>query len=96
VHQPQVAADFRARTDWTATTARLGLTGVRIHDLRHTAATLLLASGADLKSVARILGHASVVMTGDLYGHVIDAQVFAAARALRAPSLAAVEQAGIS
>ena len=35
---------------------------------------LLLASGADLKSVARILGHASTVMTADLYGHVVDAR----------------------
>jgi integrase len=65
-----------------ARTVSLGLRGVRVHDLRHTAATLLLASGADLKSVARILGHASTVMTADLYGHVIDAQVFAAANSL--------------
>jgi integrase len=82
--------NFQARSGWAAVTVRLGLSGVRIHDLRHTAATLLLASGADLKSVARILGHASVVMTGDLYGHVIDAQVFEAARALRTGAVAAV------
>jgi integrase len=82
--------NFRARTDWTTTAGRLGLTGVRIHDLRHTAATLVLASGADLKSVARILGHASVVMTGDLYGHVIDAQVFRAARSLQTGEVAVI------
>ena len=82
--------NFRARSGWSALVVRQGLSGVRIHDLRHTAATLLLASGGDLKSVARILGHASVVMTGDLYGHVIDAQVFEAARGLQTGAVGAV------
>ena len=70
--------NFRARSGWTAAVESAGLASIRIHDLRHTAATLLLSSGADLKSVSRILGHASTVMTADLYGHVIDAHIFEA------------------
>lgn len=38
------------------------------HDLRHTAASLLIAAGADVKAVQVILGHASATMTMDLYG----------------------------
>jgi integrase len=74
--------NFRARCGWMAAVDRAGLHGLRIHDLRHTAATLLLGNGADLKSVSRILGHASTVMTADLYGHVIDSHVFEASAKL--------------
>ena len=45
---------------------------MRIHDLRHTAASLAIASGADVKAVQRMLGHASATMTLDLYGHLWD------------------------
>jgi integrase len=74
--------NFRARCGWSESVNRAGLDGLRIHDLRHTAATLLLGNGADLKSVSRILGHASTVMTADLYGHVIDSHVFEASAKL--------------
>lgn len=47
--------------------------GVRIHDLRHTAASLAIASGADVKMVQEMLGHKSAVMTLDLYGHLWNA-----------------------
>ena len=44
-----------------------GLTDVTPHDLRHTAASLAVASGATVKSVQRMLGHASAAMTLDVY-----------------------------
>lgn len=44
--------------------------GLRIHDLRHTAASLLVASGANVKAVQRHLGHASASMTLDRYSHL--------------------------
>ncbi|WP_149203844.1 tyrosine-type recombinase/integrase [Actinotalea subterranea] len=62
--------NFRKRAKWAETTACVGLSGTRIHDLRHTAASLLIAAGADVKAVQTILGHASATMTMDLYGHL--------------------------
>jgi integrase len=47
-----------------------GLTGLTPHGLRHTAASLAIASGADVKVVQTMLGHASTTMTLDLYGHL--------------------------
>lgn len=44
--------------------------GLRIHDLRHTGASLLVASGANVKAVQRHLGHASASMTLDRYSHL--------------------------
>ena len=46
---------------------RLGLSGLRVHDLRHTAASLAVSAGANVKAVQRMLGHASVAMTLDVY-----------------------------
>lgn len=45
---------------------------VRFHTLRHTAATLLLADGAPLFDVSRILGHSQISTTADTYGHLVD------------------------
>jgi integrase len=49
---------------------RAGLPHVRLHDLRHTMATLLLAAGAHPKVVQERAGHATVGITLDLYSHV--------------------------
>ena len=48
-----------------------GLTGVRLHDLRHTHASLLLKLNADPKTVSDRLGHASVQITMDVYSHLL-------------------------
>jgi len=48
-----------------------GLPDIRFHDLRHTAATLLLAGKVNPKVVSEMLGHASVVITLDIYSHVL-------------------------
>jgi site-specific recombinase XerD len=48
-----------------------GLPPVRFHDLRHGAASLALAAGADLKVVQDMLGHASIVLTADTYTSVL-------------------------
>ena len=54
--------------------------GVRIHDLRHTAATLALGGRVNPKVVSEMLGHASVAIALDLYSHVVpDMQQDAAA-----------------
>ena len=51
--------------------AKVGLKGVRLHDLRHTHASLLLGEGVHLKVVSERLGHADIRITGDLYSHVL-------------------------
>ena len=48
-----------------------GLPYIRFHDLRHTAATLLLARGMPVKAVSEMLGHSSATITLNLYGHVL-------------------------
>ena len=50
---------------------RLGLPSLRFHDLRHTAATLLLARGVHIKVVSEMLGHSDVAITLRVYGHVL-------------------------
>ena len=52
---------------------KAGLPRVRIHDLRHTAATLLLTRGVHPKVVQDMLGHSTVTMTLDTYSHVTPA-----------------------
>jgi integrase len=49
---------------------RAGLPVMRFHDLRHTAATLLLGRGVHPKIVSEMLGHAQIGITLDLYSHV--------------------------
>lgn len=60
--------NFRARVLKPAA-EHAGLPDLRIHDLRHTAASLMIASGASIKDVQAALGHESAKMTLDLYGH---------------------------
>jgi integrase len=43
---------------------------IRFHDLRHTAATLMLGRGVHPKIVSEMLGHSTVTITLDLYSHV--------------------------
>jgi integrase len=52
---------------------RAGLPRIRFHDLRHTAASLLLAEGVHPKVVQEILGHSTVSMTLDTYSHTTPA-----------------------
>ncbi|MEO8875104.1 MAG: tyrosine-type recombinase/integrase, partial [Polyangiaceae bacterium] len=54
----------------------------RLHDLRHTAASTLIAAGVDISTVQSILGHASATTTLDIYSHVASAAKTRAMKAL--------------
>jgi len=58
----------------------IGLRGVRLHDLRHAHATVLLQQGVHPKIVQERLGHSSVATTLDIYSHVLPGLQEAAAR----------------
>ncbi|MDR6972036.1 tyrosine-type recombinase/integrase [Leifsonia shinshuensis] len=58
---------------WFRTALRAAeLEPMALHDLRHTAASLAISSGANVKAVQRMLGHASAAMTLDLYADLFD------------------------
>lgn len=61
-----------------------GLPRIRLHDLRHTSASIGLASGETLLEVSRRLGHSSITITGDVYSHVAPATARASAERLAA------------
>lgn len=64
---------FRSHADWDEWNVLLktaGIRRVRVHDARHTAATLLLAQGVDQRVVMEILGHSQISMTSR-YAHVL-------------------------
>jgi Site-specific recombinase XerD len=66
----------------TRAARELGLPGLTPHKLRHTAASLAIASGANVKVVQQMLGHKSATMTLDLYGHLFGDQLDEVADAL--------------
>lgn len=83
-----VTRNFRQRT-WLRICERAGLEGLRLHDLRHTHAAVLISAGIPLTAVQRRLGHSSIRVTSDMYGHLMpevhDSIVRAVSAVLPAP-----------
>jgi Phage integrase family len=52
--------------------SRAGLGHWHPHELRHSGASLMLAQGTPLHVVSEILGHASITITKDVYGHLVE------------------------
>jgi integrase len=67
-----------------AALTRAGLPACRFHDLRHAAATFLLAQGMTLEDVKNQLGHSTIVLTSNTYGHVLEQRKRQVARAMDA------------
>ena len=63
--------NFR-RDSFDRAAVEAGLAGLTPHELRHTAASLAVSSGANVKAVQRMLGHASAAMTLDVYSGLFD------------------------
>jgi integrase len=59
--------------------ADLGLDWLRFHDLRHACATFLLANGVDPRTVMDVLGHSTIRLTMDTYGHALPERMHNAA-----------------
>ena len=64
--------DYFSQT-FERTVKKLGLPRIRLHDLRHTNATLGLAAGIPVKVISERLGHATTSFTQDVYMHAIPA-----------------------
>jgi integrase len=77
------ADNFRKREFYPAVEAAGIGRHVRVHDLRHTAASLLIQQGIHPKVVQDHLGHSSISVTMDRYGHIYDADRSKAAEALQ-------------
>jgi integrase len=77
IHPPTITREFHAVTD------RAGLPRIRLHDVRHTHATLLLKSGEITKVVTERLGHSTTAYTQDAYQHVLPGMQRDAARRFR-------------
>ncbi len=76
---PDLVTDTFARLS-----QRAGLPPIRLHDLRHTAASLALQAGVPLKVVSEQLGHSSLAITADTYTSALPAVAQAAAEAVAA------------
>jgi integrase len=73
---PLRSSNFR-RTVWLPSVAVLAethpnLIGLRVHDLRHTAASLAISVGGNIKAIQRMLGHRTASITLDRYGHLYE------------------------
>ncbi|MDR2454176.1 MAG: site-specific integrase [Bifidobacteriaceae bacterium] len=66
------------------------------HELRHTAASLAIAAGADVKVIQQMLGHKSATMTLDLYGHLFPDRLDGVAEAMDAARQAALAPADLA
>lgn len=78
LHAATVTRAFQAALE------RTGLPRSRFHDLRHAAATFLLAQGMTLEDVKQPLGHSSITLTSNTYGHVLEQRQRQVAQAMDA------------
>jgi len=68
---------------WRPAVQAVGLPeGLRVHDLRHTAVAILISQGVHPEAIKRFLGHSSIMVTMDIYGHLFPSEQEALAEAL--------------
>jgi hypothetical protein len=58
---------------------RAGFEGLRLHDLRHSYTSLMIAAGVNIKLISQSLGHANIGVTLDTYGHLLPSMAKTAA-----------------
>ena len=64
------------------TSMAIGFARTCPHELRHSGASLMLAQGTPLQVVSEVLGHASITITKDVYGHLLENDKRAAAESM--------------
>jgi integrase len=67
---------------WISLCNNFGMRQVRLHDARHTVASMLLTAGQPVHQVSALLGHSSPVVTHATYSHLIDGSDEAVATAI--------------
>lgn len=82
VHLPRPRTSEGSRSWFITALETAGLPRMTIHDLRHTAASLAISAGANVKAVQRMLGHKSAAMTLDVYADLFDDDLNAVSDAL--------------
>lgn len=87
---PRPRASGKSRSWFTTALDVAGLERMTVHDLRHTAASLAISSGANVKAVQRMLGHASAAMTLDVYADLFDDDLDTVSASLNAARTRAV------
>lgn len=72
LHMRRIRVSDGSRSWFKTALSEAGLEPMTLHDLRHTAASMSISAGADVKAVQRMLGHASAAMTLDVYADLFD------------------------
>ena len=88
-HMKRTRVSAGSRSWFKTALKNSGIDPMTLHDLRHTAASLAISSGANVKAIQRMLGHASAAMTLDIYADLFDDDLDAVAEALNLAKAAA-------
>lgn len=74
--------NWKRATRWRAAIVEIGRPSMRVHDLRHTYASLARRAGADLRLLQKTMGHASITVTAHIYADLYDDELDVVASAL--------------
>jgi integrase len=74
--------NWKRPVNWQAAIVKVGREGLRVHDLRHTVASLSRRAGADLRLLQKAMGHASIAVTAHTYADLFDDELDNIAAAL--------------
>jgi integrase len=77
-----VLENWKRAVNWQAAIATVGRERLRVHDLRHTYASLSRRAGADLRLLQKAMGHASITVTAHTYADLFDDELDNIAAAL--------------
>ena len=76
--------NWKRAVGWRDAIAQIGRPNLRVHDLRHTYASLARRAGADLRLLQKTMGHASIMVTAHIYADLYDDELDNVASALDA------------